>query len=146
MGFDADKSFGAGAEDAVVRMLSRLGLFCRHVNSGEFAGFDVEARGLYEVKRDGKAGDTGSFFVETHQRGRPSGISGSRAFAWVLVRDADGAAWIVPVEQLRTVLDSLTPVAGPDGKVGRLLPVARLTALGCPKVNLRNYGLRAGRG
>jgi hypothetical protein len=126
MGWTADKAFGEQAVNALVRYFSQHGLMSE-VATGNFPAWDLLVRGSVEVKHDRRAADTGNFFVETHAHGQPSGISTTKATAWVLVTGR--TAYFIGTEKLRAILDTLTPAYGPDEKQGRLLPIRTLRTL-----------------
>jgi len=93
--------------------------FVRQLLTGKFT---------IEVKRDFIAKNTGNVFIETHQYGRPSGINTSQAEYWAFVLER--RVFIVPTDELRTMLPFGIKIAGGDDKEfdGVLLSKVRLMA------------------
>ena len=136
MSWPADKAAGELAEIALRRWFDCMG-FPTEGTLGKFSAWDFFARGSVEVKRDRQAARTGNFFLERTAYGKPSGISVTKATAWALV--SESTAYFIGTEKLRTVLDSLRNVTGPDGKQGVILPLRTLRALPHVEVDLSRF-------
>jgi hypothetical protein len=136
MTWPADKAAGELAELALRRWFDCMG-FPTEGAPGRFASWDVYVRGSLEVKNDRQAARTGNFFLERTAYGKSSGIATTRATTWALV--SERTAYFIGTEKLRTVLDSLRSVTGPDGKQGVLLPMRTLRALPHVEVDLSRF-------
>ena len=102
-GFDLDLSFGEEKERELARALGD----CH-----------------FESKADQKARITGNVFVETHQKGRPSGINTSHAGWWAF--EVYDERWIlIRRTALKALAQSAPPKDGGDFNQyhGRLVPV-----------------------
>lgn len=89
MGFKNDLHFGQVAERLITEQIrARTGLTCAAINTKEA---DIEVSALIEVKRDRMAKRTGNIAIEITYKGKPSGISTSKAAIWVW--EVDGTYW-----------------------------------------------------
>lgn len=98
----------------------------------EDAFANVLFKATVEVKSNPKGKETGNFFLEFRQRGKPSGIALTKAEFWAIEFDDD--CWIIlPTERLKRVgrrifreFPQLVRMGGDNQNEGVLIPLAEL--------------------
>jgi hypothetical protein len=112
------------------------------------SAFDLLLQCPVEVKNDMRAVETGNVAIETHFRGKPSGILTSRATYWAIVVARE--AFIVKTRKLRELVcgSRYRQAQAGDGAAAtvRLLPVEELRSWNFVRVvPLPELGERSGR-
>lgn len=129
MSFYEDLKHGQGVERQVAEILWLQGARDFVFPKGYFKDWDFQCSfGTYEVKSD--AFDNGRVFIEHSYMGEASGLRGTKADYFVIVKK--GVAHILPTKELRQFLNanSFELIDGGDGQdsKGVLVPAAYLNA------------------
>jgi hypothetical protein len=103
MSFYEDLKHGQGVERQVAEILWRQGARDFVFPKDYFKDWDFQCSfGTYEVKSD--AFDNGRVFIEHSYKGNPSGLRGTKADYFVIVKK--GVVHILPTKELRQFLNS----------------------------------------
>lgn len=122
--FEKDVLKGESAEKAVLRIIRKKYPKAYKDNIKAWDIVVPEINKTFEVKRDFLVHKTGNYFIETKSGGTPSGLTTTKAWAWILVCDYDGI--LIPTEWLRELVRDIPEYSYmPKGKdkerTGKLL-------------------------
>jgi len=128
MTFKRDKKIGDIGENALAYRLTYLGKRKAEIAEGYHPAWDVRTDDgqTFEVKTDRQSHETGNWFVEVEDHGKPSGIRTSKADWWCFFENKTGLMHLVQkdilLEHMRTTFKALRRCenAG-DGTTGYLI-------------------------
>ena len=100
-----DLKFGVEQEKRVIDLLSTKNSVVEHMTGFAFPDFDFSIDNVtYEQKTDRKTIEYGNACFEIADRGKPSGLTTTRADYWVHWAYGMGQMAIVPTEDMRKIV------------------------------------------